>query len=62
MKPWYMSKTIWFNLLMAGLVALESGLSQLSALVPANWYAIIAIILPVGNAMLRIISTTGISK
>lgn len=62
MKKWYKSKTIIFNVIMAGLVALEAGLSQLSAIVPANWYAIIAVILPVGNAMLRIISTTGISK
>lgn len=62
MKSWYKSKTIWFNMAMAGLVALEAGLSQLSALVPANWYAIIAVVLPIGNAMLRIISTTGISK
>jgi len=62
MKKWYQSKTILFNILMAGLIALEAGLSQLSALVPANWYAIIAIILPVGNAILRVISTTGIEK
>jgi len=62
MKKWYKSKTILFNILMAGLIALEAGLSQLSALVPANWYAIIAIILPVGNAILRVISTTGIEK
>lgn len=62
MKRWYKSKTIWFNIIIAGLVALEAGLSQLSALVPANWYAIIAIVLPVGNAILRVISTTGIEK
>ena len=62
MKSWYKSKTIWFNLIMAGLTALEASLNQLSVIAPANWYAIIAIILPVGNTMLRIISTTGISK
>jgi hypothetical protein len=62
MKKWWKSKTIWFNLIMSALVALEASISQLSALVPANWYAIIAVILPVGNAMLRIISTTGIEK
>jgi hypothetical protein len=62
MKKWWKSKTIIFNMVMAGLVTLEATMSQLSALVPANWYAIISIILPVGNAMLRIITTTGIQK
>jgi hypothetical protein len=62
MKKWWKSKTIIFNMVMAGLVTLEATMSQLSAFVPANWYAIISIILPVGNAMLRIITTTGIQK
>jgi hypothetical protein len=62
MKKWWKSKTIIFNMVMAGLVTLEATMSQLSTLVPANWYAIISIILPVGNAMLRIITTTGIQK
>jgi hypothetical protein len=62
MKKWWKSKTIIFNMVMAGLVTLEATMSQLSALMPGNWYAIISIILPVGNAMLRIITTTGIQK
>jgi hypothetical protein len=62
MKKWWKSKTIIFNMIMAGLVTLEATMHQLSALIPANWYAIISIILPVGNAMLRIITTTGIQK
>jgi hypothetical protein len=62
MKKWWKSKTIIFYMVMAGLVTLEATMSQLSTLVPANWYAIISIILPVGNAMLRIITTTGIQK
>lgn len=62
MKKWYKSRTLIFNAIMAGLVALEASLHQLSAVMPANWLAILAVILPVGNAMLRIISTTGIEK
>jgi hypothetical protein len=62
MKKWYESKTLWFNAIMSALIALEASLHQLSSLVPANWYAIIAVVLPVGNAILRVISTTGISK
>lgn len=62
MKRWWKSKTLWFNSIMAALVALEASIGQLSAIIPANWYAIIATVLPVGNAILRVISTTGISK
>jgi hypothetical protein len=62
MKSWYKSKTLWFNLIMAALVALEASIGQLTALIPANWYAILATILPIGNAILRVISNTGISK
>ena len=62
MTKWYKSKTLWFNIIMAGLITLEASLSQLSAILPANWYGILATGLAVGNAMLRVISTTGISK
>jgi hypothetical protein len=62
MKKWYQSKTLWFNALVGALLALEASLGQLTALIPANWYAILATILPVGNAILRVISNTGISK
>jgi hypothetical protein len=47
---------------MAGLLTLEATMGQLTALIPANWYAIIAIILPVTNALLRVITNSGISK
>lgn len=47
---------------MAGLLALEASLHQLSAIMPANWFAIIATVLPIGNAILRVISTTGIES
>jgi hypothetical protein len=62
MKKWYKSRTIAFNALMAALVALEASLHQLSAIMPVNWFAVIAVILPIGNAILRVISTTGIEK
>lgn len=62
MKKWYKSKTIIFNAIMAGLIALEASLGSLSHLIPANIYPILATVLAVGNAMLRVISTTGIQK
>lgn len=62
MKSWWKSKTIWFNLIMTALITLEASLSQLSSVIPANWYGILATTLAVGNAVLRVISTTGITK
>lgn len=62
MKPWFKSKTIWFNMIMAALVALEASIGALSGVIPANWYIVFSIVLPVGNAMLRVISTMEITK
>lgn len=61
-KPWYKSKTLIFNIVMTALLALEASLGQLSALIPANVYAVLATALAVGNAVLRVISTTAITK
>lgn len=60
-KPWYRSKTIWFNVGVAGLTALEASLGLIQAHVPGNAYAYIALALAVGNAMLRIITTQAVS-
>lgn len=62
MKPWYKSKTIWFNILVAGLAALEGGFSMLQPMLPVNTYAILSTILVVGNAMLRVISVSKLTK
>lgn len=58
MKAWYCSKTIWFNILVAGLVALEASFSMLQPNLPVDVYGILATVLAVGNAMLRVISST----
>jgi uncharacterized integral membrane protein len=57
MKPWYKSKTLWFNLIMAGLAALEASFSFLQPLIPEVYYGIFITILTIGNALLRVIST-----
>lgn len=61
MKPWYTSKTLWVNAVVAALAALEAGTSILQPFLPANFYAIVAVGLPVVNAVLRIITTQGLS-
>jgi hypothetical protein len=60
MKPWYKSKTILFNALMAALVALEAVSGLLQPMIPVNVYTAVAVALPVVNAILRVITSQGI--
>lgn len=58
MKPWYKSKTLMVNALVAGLIALESTTGLIQPYLPADLYVMVAIGLPVINAMLRVITTS----
>jgi hypothetical protein len=60
MKKWYKSKTLWFNLIVAGLAALETSFHFLQPNIPANIYGILLTVLTVGNAILRVVTTTSI--
>jgi len=60
-KPWYTSKTLIINALVAALVALEAGTGLLQPYLPGNFYAMIAVGLPVVNAILRVITTTALT-
>jgi hypothetical protein len=62
MKAWWKSKVLWFNAIVSGLVALEATFSALQSLLPTNVYAIAVTVLAVGNAVLRIITTQGLTK
>lgn len=59
-KPWYQSKTLILNAVAAGLVALEAGTGALQPLLPVNLYTAVAVGLPILNAMLRVITTSGV--
>jgi hypothetical protein len=59
-KPWYLSKTLWINALCAGLIALEAASGLLQPLLPANFYLIMAVALPIINAVLRVITTQAV--
>lgn len=54
------SRTIWFNAIVAGLLALEPVFGTLQAFVPGNVYAWCSAALIVGNAILRILTTQAI--
>jgi hypothetical protein len=60
-KPWWHSKTLWFNLVVALLAAAEAGFSILQPLLPVNAYAALTFLLTVGNAGLRVITTTALA-
>lgn len=61
-KKWYKSKTLMFNVFCAALAALEASAGVLQPLLPVSVYAILSVVLPVGNAMLRIVTNQGLSK
>jgi len=54
------SKTMWFNAVVAGLAALEPVFGLLQSFLPGNVYAYLTVVLTVGNAMLRVVTTTAL--
>lgn len=60
-KPWWQSKTLWFNAIVAGLVALEANASLIQPYVPGNVYGWGMMILTCGNAVLRLVTAQGVS-
>lgn len=57
-KPWWRSKTLWFNAVVIALATAEASFGVLQPLLPANAYACLTFGLAVGNAVLRFISNT----
>jgi len=56
-KVWWKSKTIWFNLIVAMLAALEATFHFLQPIFGGMLYGIGAVVIAVVNAALRIITT-----
>lgn len=59
-KVWWKSKTLWVNAIAAMLVALEAGTGILQPMLPVNLYTVLAVGLPIVNALLRVITTAGV--
>jgi hypothetical protein len=66
MKKWasriLRSKTMMFNVLVASLAAFEGVYTLLQPFVAGNVYAYITIVLTVGNAALRVVTTQPLSE
>ena len=60
-KPWWQSKTLWLNALAAVLTALEASTGALQPFLPVNYYAAMALALPVANALLRVVTTRSLN-
>ena len=51
------SKTIWFNAIIAALLAIEPVFGALQSFMPGNVYAYLSVLLAVGNAILRTVTS-----
>ncbi len=60
MKNWYKSKTLIVNAVAAGLVTLEASTGALQPFLPADFYTLVALGLPIVNAVLRVVTTQGV--
>lgn len=56
-KPWWQSRVLRINAAAAALAALEANTGLLQPLLPVNFYSAMAVVLAVGNAALRVITT-----
>lgn len=61
-KCWWKSRTLWVNAIAAALVALEAATGVLQPRLPVNLYLLMAVALPIINAVLRVITTQALSK
>lgn len=60
-KPWWCSRTLWFNLVVAGLAAAEGTFAVLQPLLPGMVFQVLTFTLVVGNALLRAITSKGLT-
>ena len=61
-KPWYRSRMLWVNGVAAALVALEANTGLLQPILPVNFYAALAVALPVVNALLRVVTSQALCR
>jgi hypothetical protein len=64
-KRWYKSRTLWVNAFLLSVAMLADAVLALPALqgvLPVSVYSVLAFVLPVVNAALRFVTTTGLVK
>lgn len=60
-KPWWESKTIWFNVFVAAMILAEQNVSALQNVGPSWVYGLSAFLLPIVNLILRTVSKHGLT-
>ena len=60
MKPWYQSKTMWFNLITIAVTV--AGSPELAAFIPASWLPAIASGIALVNLILRTVTNTAVTR
>ena len=56
-KPWYQSKTIWFNAAVVVFGALAANQEQLRPMLSAETYSVLGMVVGLVNTMLRLTTT-----
>ena len=59
-KAWWRSRTLWLNLLMMLLALAETNFRVLQPMLPVNVFAVIAFVLPIANAALRLVTNSAL--
>lgn len=62
MKPWYLSKTIIFNLVASVVAFLAASLPQLQGLMTPKLFVLFSLGVGIANVALRLITTQAIGK
>lgn len=62
MKPWYKSKTIWFNAIAMSLIAMEAVFHVLQPLLGPVIYPVALVAITAINGFLRVITSQGIVR
>ena len=60
-KPWWQSKTLIFNAVALGLITFEANMHYLQPMLSTDVYGVIAVVLAVGNKVLRFVTTQPLS-
>ena len=60
-KPWWSSKTLWFNVVVAALLAVEMNFPSLQGFIEPQTYAYLAMLINAANVALRVVTKSPVT-